>query len=303
MSSIIEAVASVPPLRRAGSFVTSRLKRWSVDVAISGFPKCGNTWYGAMLRQVIVDRFGVTGVPLSRLFVSDLGPLPLPLLRLPAGIPRVYHGHFMPFPDRTDLTGIRESLAPFDDKPMIVLIRDCKDVLVSYYMMEVKLFGRADAARDIAEFVLGSAYGVQKFVGYYNVIAESRRGGKAPTLVTSYEALWHDPAAIIERDAAFIGAGGLAHEAFARIAQQYSFANMRRMELAATAETAIVPGLHRIADAPPDAAFVRRGGSGNWREHLTPQIAAQIDDYVAAHIDPLFRAEALRDAAAQAVPS
>lgn len=298
MGAIIESIASVPLLRRVGSTVTSRLKRWSVDAAIAGFLKCGNTWYGAMLRQVMVDRFALDAVSLDRLFVSDLGPLPLAFAQLPRGVPRVYHSHFMPFPDREDLAGIRESLAPFDDKPMIVLIRDCKDVLVSYYMMEVERFGRTHAARDIADFVLGRAYGVRKFVGYYNLVAESRRASEAPTLVTAYEDLWRDPATVLGRDAAFLGAGGLGRDALLRIVDQYSFDNMRRMELAATEETAILPGLHRIAGA--GAAFVRKGGSGDWRRHLDPSVGAAIDDHVAAELDPMFRAEALGEPARRA---
>ena len=298
MSAVVEAIAGIPALRRAGSLVTTQLKRWTVDAAISGFLKCGNTWYGAMLRQMMLERFAVTDVPLNRLMVSDLGPLPLAAFRLPRGMPRLYHGHFMPFPDSAELTGIRESLAPFDDKPMIVLIRDAKDVLVSYYMMEIERFRRTHAARDIADFVLGPVYGVKKFVGYYNVIAESRRGTKAPTLVTAYEDLWSDPVAIMERDAEFLGAGGLTRAAIQRIVRQYSFDNMRQMELAATEETAILPGLHRVAGSAPDAHFVRKGGSGNWREHLTPQIGMEIDRHVAAQLDPMFRRAAIHDPAA-----
>jgi hypothetical protein len=290
MSAIAEAMARVPPMRRLGARVTAQLKRRSVDAAISGFPKCGNTWYGAMLRQVLVDRFALKGTRLDRLFVSDLGPLPLPLMRLPRGTPRLYHSHFMPFPDRAEFAGIRDSLAPFDDKPMIVLIRDCKDVLVSYYVMEVERFGRSHAARDIADFVLGATYGVRKFVGYYNIIAESRRSG-APTRVTSYEELWRDPAAVLARDAEFIGAGGLARGDLDRIVAQYSLDNMRRMELSSTEADAIVPGLHRVEGA--GALFVRKGGSGNWREHLSERIGAEIDAHVAQALDPMFRAAAL----------
>ncbi len=288
LDHVANAIARWPAFRRAGSSVTSRLKRWSSDVAISGFPKCGNTWYGVMLRHLIVERFGLTDVPFNRLFVSDLGPIPL-ALRLPRGIPRLYHSHFMPFPERRDLAGVRESLAPFADKPMIVLIRDCKDVLVSYHVMEVRRFGHSDAPRDAAAFVFDGAYGVEKFVGYYNVIAEMRRRSAARTIVTSYEALLRDPVGILARDAAFIGADGLEREALARIVETYSFANMRRMELAATAATALVPGLHRIDGAPPDANFVRKGGSGNWRDSLSTEIGEQIDDYVARHLEPEFR--------------
>jgi hypothetical protein len=141
--------------------------------------------------------------------------------------------------------------------------------------------------------VLGATYGVRKFVGYYNIIAESRRSGGAPTLVTSYEELWRDPVSVLARDAEFVGAGGLSHEALTRVVEQYSINNMRRMELSSTEADAIVPGLHRVEGA--GALFVRKGGSGNWREHLSERIGAEIDAYVAQHLDPMFRAAALSD--------
>jgi hypothetical protein len=301
VTDLVETIASISPLRRAGSLVTSSLKRWSADVAISGFHHSGNTWHGAMLRQAILDRFELRDVPLSRLFVSDLGPLPLTFGRLPRGIPRVYHSHFMRYTGLDDLSGIEESLAPFEDKPMIVLIRDCKDVMVSNYKKEVRMFRRTDVPRDIAEFVLGLRFGIRKYVGYYNLIAASRRRSAAATVVTTYAALLHDPIGTLERDAAFIGAGGLSRATLARIVEQYNIDNMRRMERTAqSAKDAILPGLHRIEGTAPDVPFVHKGGIGNWREQLTPGVAAEIDEYVAAHLDPLFRAAALSEDATAA---
>ena len=32
----------------------------------------------------------------------------------------------------------------------------------------------------------------------------------------------------------------------------------------------------------------RVGGSGNWRKHLSAEVAAWTDDYVQNHLDPLF---------------
>jgi hypothetical protein len=301
MNLLTETIASIQPLRQAGSLVTSRLKRWSVDVAVGGFHHSGNTWHGALLRQAILDRFEIHDVPLKRLFVSDLGPVPLTFLRLPRGIPLVYHSHFMRMTGREDLWGIAESLAPFADKPMIVIIRLCKDVMVSNYVKEVRTFRRTDVPLDIEEFVLGMRFGVRKFVGYYNLIAESRRRGAAPTIVTTYAALLRDPVGMLERDAAFIGAGGLDRATLARIVEKFSFVNMQRMErAAATAKESVLPGVHRVEGQLPDAPFVRKGGIGQWRETLAPRVAAEIDAYVAAHLDPLFRAAALGEDAAAA---
>ena len=289
MGKFVEAIASVPVLRRGGSVITRQLKRMSVDVGVAGFPKCGNTWTSALLRQLILEHYGVDANNFSRLFVSDLGALPMTFLQLPAGIPRIYQTHFMPLPVRPDLSGIGEGLAPFRGKRMMILVRDWKDALVSYFLWNVRRFGVEDAPTTIGEFVHSPKYGIEKYVGYYNLIAESRSGSCARTRIVSYEQRWDDPVGTLEEDAKFLNID-VARDVLARIVEQYDFDHMRQIEMATTKETAILTPLYRVANEHQDARFVRKGGSGNWREHMSPSLAAELDAYVAAHLDPTIRA-------------
>jgi hypothetical protein len=80
---------------------------------IASFPKTGNTWLGAMLRYLIVHRYGLPESRMPKLFVSDHRPAEV--LRIPRGIPRIYQRHFIITAEGAEphLGRMREELAPF----------------------------------------------------------------------------------------------------------------------------------------------------------------------------------------------
>jgi hypothetical protein len=255
-------------------------------VAIIGYPKCGNTWYSALLRHLLMERYGLPRERLRTLFVSDLGRWPL--LCLPREVPRLYHSHCLPFPREIGLRGVREWLESFADTPMIILIRDCKDVLVSYFMHEVYRAARPRFSGSVAEFVRSPVFGVEKFVDYYNLLAEIRRAAQAPTAIVRYKDYWFDPIRSLERNARWIGIDGVTRQQLERVVAQCSLEPMRRMEREATQETAMIPGLFRSHNDRPEAYKVRKGGVGNWCDHLSADVAASIDRYVEDHLDAFY---------------
>lgn len=281
-----------PFVRGTVSTTAAALKRVFVDVAIVGYPKCGNTWFSALVRHLLVAHYGLAPERMRRLFVSDLGLLPMPLLRVPRRVPRLYHSHCLPYPREKGLRGMRDCLAPFRNTPMIVLIRDCKDALTSYYMHEVYRARKPRFAGSVAEFMRSPVYGVEKFVAYYNLLAKFRRGSNAPTFVTRYETMWSEPETTLRENAEFVGIENVPAKRLSWAVAQCSIENMRRMERAATQATAMVPSLFRAKSAAPEAYKARKGGIGNWRGHISNEVAAEIDRYVAKHMDPFFHQRA-----------
>jgi Sulfotransferase domain len=290
MSQWVEQLAAIPCVRTLGSAVTSKLKRWSSDVAVTGFPRCGNTWYSALMRHLLAERYGLPPNAMKRAFVSDRGLLPLDFLERTHAMPRIYHTSFMTDLRQAGFAGTRERMAPFASKPTIVLIRDCKDALASYYLLCLYNFRPVFSfSRSIDEFVRSPIFGVEKFVSYYNLLAEVRRVSGAPTLITRYEELWRDPVATLGRDAHFAGFDGITRAMLERVVERCNIETMRKIEAVSTEETVILPGLSRPSVERPEAYRVRKGGSGNWRDQMTPELASFIDGYVADRLDPYFR--------------
>lgn len=266
--------------------------RFVVDAVIVSFPKTGYTWLSSMLRQLLIDVYNLRPERLGKVFVHDHRPSEV--LNLPFGVPLIYHNHFITkAPAPPHLENMLSWLTPFRRKPMLVLFRDAKDVLVSYYMETVYREATPYFNGSVDDFARSDNYGVKKFVFYHNALADFRRRSRAPLLITHYEDLWSETAATLKRSALFLGLNGLTDEHIDRAVEAWNLTNMRRMEDTATAETAIVPDLHVPVSGHDEGRRARVGGSGNWRAHLRPDTAAWIDEYVARHLNPLYHRLAL----------
>ena len=291
-SSAMTRLKSLTP----GALVNATLPRSVINVfhrlAVSGviasFPKTGNTWFGLMLRHLIVDAYGLPPERIPKLFVSDHRPSQI--LNVQFGIPLIYHNHFIPYVAGVapDLGDMLETIAPFRKAPMLVLIRNPKDIMVSAYMEHVSRDGGPGFRGTIAEFVADDALGVRKFVRYYNALALSRRTAGGPTLIVRYEDLWSDAAAWLRRGAEFLGVKRFDDDAVRRAVAACSFENMRRIEDAASRETAPVPGLFNRQIDDNNARRVRVGGS-SWENHLSADTASFIDAEVERDLDGFFR--------------
>jgi hypothetical protein len=261
--------------------------RYATAGVLASFPKTGTTWLSAMLRHLIVDAYNLPAAKMPKLFISDHRPSEI--WRIPFGIPLIYHSHFITTAKgaQPHLGNMLEIMAPFRDTPMVVLFRDAKDVLVSYYMEVVFREPEARFSGTVDEFAHSDTFGVKKFVAYYNALAGFRRTG-GPTLITRYETLWANTLETLRQNALFLGIRGLTDKNLKHAVEQCSMENMRRIEMASTPENVVVPDLFRPAREHNDAFRTRVGGSGNWRKHLSPEVAGWVDDYVNRHLDPFF---------------
>jgi len=261
--------------------------RFLVDAVIVSFPKTGYTWFSVMLRQLILDAYGLPENRIAKLFVQDHRPAQV--FGIDFRIPVIYHNHFITkAPAQPDLEDMMTVLKPFRRTPMLIMFRDVKDVLVSYYMEAVYRTAEAHFTGSVDDFARSETYGVSKFVRYYNAVADFRSPANAPLMVAHYEDMWAHTAETLKRTALFLGVGNLTDAHIGHAIDRWSLKNMQRMEETATPETALVPDLHFPVTQRAEGRRARVGGSGNWRKHLSPEVAAWADDYVARNLDPLY---------------
>uniref|UniRef100_A0ACD5Z9G2 Uncharacterized protein n=1 Tax=Avena sativa TaxID=4498 RepID=A0ACD5Z9G2_AVESA len=97
-------------------------------------------------------------------------------------------------------------------------------------------------------------------------------------LFLRYEELLHDPAGQVRRLAAFLGMPfSVAEEEFGtvdNIVQLCSFGHLKGLDANK------IGGLDPILPIPRDALF-RNGESGDWVNHMTPEMASHLDEIVA----------------------
>jgi len=254
------------------------------DAAMGGYLKCGNTWLSASLRHAMVGHYRLPREAMPKLFVSDYRLVGSAWL--PKGRPRIFHDHFLPHQGEAGLRDVAETLRLVHRLPLIILIRDLKDLLVSHYMFEA--FRRELYDGTLEQFVRSPEYGAEKVLAYYKCVADARRASPASTLVIRYEDMWNDAEGILARALNFIGIANVANDTIQKAVAASSFDNMRKLESAGTRATVLVPNLFRTARDRPEAWHVRTGGTGNWREHLDVETAAWINALQDQELDPFF---------------
>lgn len=212
---------------------------------VNEFPKSGGTWLAQMLSDAL-------DVPFRR-------NAPIRLER------SVTHGHF---------------LSPLGLRNVVVLWRDPRDLLVSFYYhcyfvnehqnAELVRLMKARCPFDDYTDIRGNLPDFIRFISQ-NPISPSftwpefaRAWAHRPgTVHTSYEALRADTPGELARVAEALTGTSLPEGRAAEVAEQHSFA---RAKQAAEQE--------RPADA--ELSFVREGALGGWRRHFTPEAEAAL---------------------------
>ena len=212
---------------------------------VNEFPKSGGTWLAQML--------------------SDALDLPF---RRNAPIrfePAVTHGHF---------------LSPLGLRNVVVLWRDPRDLLVSYYYhcyfrnehgnaALVRLMKARCPFADYADIRAN----LPAFIGFLSNTPLSPSftwpgfaavwAGRPRTVQTSYEALRADTPGELARVAEALTGGPLPAGRAAEVAGRHSFARVKE-------------AAERARPAHAELSFVREGALGGWRKHFTPDALAAL---------------------------
>lgn len=255
--------------------------RWKVrilarrcDVFLVSFPKSGRTWLRMMLGHALQTRFGF---PERRLMFATKAGIDRP------GMPRILATH-------DDDPQVKRAQRVFSDKrayrdrKVIFLIRDPRDLLVSYYFHRSKrTTGDFRFEGDLDDFLSVDAGIVESLVAFYNAWARQREVPNGFLLVR-YEDMHADPAGQLRRVLDFIGAEGVDDGAIARAVNLSSFDRMQEIERTGSRRgRSLRPG----DPADPDSFKVREGRVGGHRDALTEAQRADLDRRLLA-LDPFY---------------
>lgn len=215
------------------------------DVFLASFPRSGSTWLRFMVGHLLLGR--------RPEFDSIRSVLP------GVGHHRRAQG-YLPNEGRLIKTHERREF-PYSywRSRLIYLVRDGRDVAVSYYYWLQRRLGYESS---FAEFLPAFLQG--KFDGYgpWQVHVESWLGDRESTgglLLIRYEDLLDDPEAWLARVADFLGMKPSREQVRAAVEGQ-GVESMQQREQRSTR-------LQQMA-ARPDLPYVRQGKSGQWREHF-----------------------------------
>jgi len=242
------------------SLIPDRFLRWyaheHTDVFLFSYPKCGRTWLRLMIGKAIVILYDLPSSE-DNLFIRWKHPPHPQIPRL-----RVYHD------DRPMLKTPEEletSKKKYQDKKVIFLVRDPRDVIVSSYF-EIKnrahLFGQNPYENhqqgyegSMEEFIHRRTGGFDSIIQYFNIWAENRHI-PADFLLVRYEDIKANPAVQLRRTLEFIGIGSIPEVVIDEAIEFASFESMRQMET----QGAIQHGMLKPGDKNATESFKTRKG-------------------------------------------
>ncbi len=252
------------------------------DAVVVSYEKCGRTWLRVMLSRFYQRRYGLAE---SRLLNYDN------LHRLRPEVPAILFTHDRYLRHYTGPDGPEQSV--FRDKPVILLVRDPRDVAVSLYfhwLHRVKPHNKMldnmpphGSEISMYEFVLNPDSGLPAIMAFMN--RWRAQATNIPQLALyRYEDLRTDTEKYLEQVLRTLGETPAADEV-AEVVAYTEFEKMKQREMnGENSDSRLV-----AADINnPDSFKARRAKVGGYRDYFDPGQIETIDRLVTAQLDPAF---------------
>jgi len=174
-------------------------------------------------------------------------------------------------------------------KKVIFLVRDPRDVLVSYYFQYTRrndktLAGDASFDGTLDDFIRYEIGGLPSIVTFYNVWARQRDIPRKFMLMT-YEDLQMDMYRELKRLVKFLNLPDYGKNSMRDAVSKGSFSNMRQLEeRQALGDSRLQPH----DDYDPDAYKVRRGVVGGYKDYFEAEEIDQINSYINLELDDYY---------------
>jgi len=228
-----------------------------VRKCIVSFPKSGRTWVRTFLSGYVHKAFG-TPHTLDFAFFRRVAP----------GFPRVVfkHGGHELAPDI-----LPEYIEEFAGKDVLLLVRDPRDVVVSFYYETIKRDPRfmhkdTNALWSLSEFIRDERFGVEQIVRFMNLWYEKRTRFRSLTIVR-YRDLRKEPHRYFRGILGFLGIS-IDEQAYQEAIDFSSFDNMRTLE---RQDFFADPRIRAADPNDPNSYKTRKGAVGGHKDAVSEE--------------------------------
>ncbi|GMN04234.1 sulfotransferase domain-containing protein [Erythrobacter sp. MTPC3] len=259
----------VREIRRSNHDAKLQSRRGEVGSFLVSYPKSGRTWLRYLLSLYMARAYDLGFEPD---LLSTFRILPNYDLDQERGLPSAerYKDGQMPLVavSHRDYDGDL-----FGQTPVIMLLRDPRDVLVSSYFHQTRHKHRFEG--DIPEFIESGQYGAASIADYHNGWAAGLEGRRS--LILSYEDMSTDTHAAVRRTLEFLGVA-VDEAVLDEAVRKAQFDKMRKKE-----KQTGIPG-HDYNREDADASRVRRGKVAGYTDYLGPEDDARVQELFAQHL-------------------
>lgn len=262
--------------KRAANGIGMACHSGRIDGILASYPKSGRTWFRFILSSYLAEAFSLKARP--DLF-SMFGVMPNFDMDRQRGLPAFAHARHQPRPPLVPVSHLPYSRRRFRNHPVIFMVRDPRDVMVSSYFHATRQKHRFSG--DMDEFLNDPRQGVASLARYLNNWAAGLQG--RPHVVVSYEDLSDDPHGQTARALSFLGVEPRP-EMLDRAVEAARFQNMQKLELA--------QGLpdHDYDRSDSESRRMRRGKVGGFADYLTPDQIRLVETVCDRELTPQAKA-------------
>ena len=236
------------------------------DYPIVSFPKSGRTWIRYFLGQYLSIEHGMP---------MDLEFMPQPYwtqARHDLDFPGIYFTHDWfdkRHSDRATPGVMFKDI--YDKKPMILLLRNPMDTIVSYYYHKVRREEKENQLRlELRDFILDDRYGLGRYCHWMDTMLDYM-ATRSDTLTITYEGMIKDMSYEMNRMFDFMKIRE-RRKNIPIAAGQSGFGSMQAAEIQANKDPSTA-GIGRLGmrdwDGHPDRLKVRKGKIGSWKDELS----------------------------------
>jgi hypothetical protein len=241
-----------------------------IDFFILSFPKSGRTWLKVMMAKALSDRYGVgTDEAIADFYgyTTTLHQTTAPHILITgfghdSSGPR-YHKNYQETLDADK--------SVYQGKKVMLLIRDPKDVVVSYYFQAIKRNKVFEGS--LSEFIRDEYMGIKKILAF-NSSWYNNQHLLSEFKVVSYEAMHADPKGVLKESLAMMNIKEIDNVILQKATEYGSFENMKKLEASSQFDNdSMRPG----NPGDPESFKVRKGKIGGYVDYLSEEDIAYID--------------------------
>ncbi len=235
------------------------------DVFLLSFPKSGRTWLRAMIGYAFADHVGIkTRNPIRFTRPNRIHP----------DLPRIVTIHD-DSPQNKPATAVFRNKSAYRGQKVVLLVRDPRDVIVSWYLHVTHRQGRAYDG-TISDFVRDPLGSLASMLAFYDAWVAQK---DCDVLLVRYEDMKTDAGRELRRVVGFCGVTGLDDSTIRLAVERSSFERLQKAERQGqfSGRALATPSV-----ADPEAYKVRRGQVGGYRDYLDAEDVAYLDAAIAA---------------------
>lgn len=187
----------------------------SYDNFVISHPKSGRTWLRVAMGKILFDRYGYKRKDIMTNNAYGI-----------KNFPYFHHDHFHTLKDEKDLF-----VSFYKDKKVILLIRDPRDTIVSYFFQIIYRKGPFDTfqGNSISDFIRCNKYGILNLIDFYNFWHENKNVPK-DVLIIKYEDMHKNLGKVLKKVFVFFDFKNPSAKEIQDAVKYSSFKSMRKKE-------------------------------------------------------------------------